>query len=94
MRYEKPITMDLRARMAAGQVDPLSCYSGDNPGGSNVCGVGSNGGEWVGTCIAGLAAGGDPMETLCLSGGTAQFCDAGAGGTEWGDDCTAGPSNV
>ena len=94
MRYEKPIVMDLKARLVAGQVDPLSCYSGDMPGGFNVCGVGTGGDGWAGMCITGYGAAGDPFETLCFAGGTAQFCDAGAGGTEWGDDCTAGPSNV
>ena len=94
MRYTKPIAMDLKGRMVVGQQDPLSCYSGDSPGGFSVCGVGTGGDGWAGMCITGYGAAGDPFETLCFAGGTAQFCDAGAGGIEFGDDCTAGPSNV
>ena len=95
MRYTKPIAMDLNARMVAGQVDPLSCYSGDEPGGYMYCDVGTGGGQFANPCATGHGALGDPGNpVVCLAGGAASWCDAGAGGTEPDDDCTVGPSNV
>jgi hypothetical protein len=93
MRYEKPIVMDLGAgaRFAGGQ-GPLSCLSGDTPGGVNVCDVGTNGGTWSNTCEVGPVPGSNPPPN-CYSGSSPIFCEAGAGGFGGGDICTVGPSD-
>jgi len=94
MRYEKPLVMDLDARTVEGQ-EPLSCYSGDQPGGWEYCGDGAGGSQFANPCITGHAAGGDPgLPVVCLAGPAATYCDAGAAGTGIGDDCTTGPSDA
>jgi hypothetical protein len=96
MRYEKPIVMDLSAAARARGQGPLSCLSGDNPGGLNMCAAGVNPTTCSNTCGVGPAPrSGSGDINFCYTGPSANtICESGGSGYASFDDCTSGPTNV
>ena len=99
MRYEKPVAMELNARVVSGQ-GPLSCFDGVDPGaqgGYDVCYTGTDAEAYFWPdCVFGPGAlVQDPSYQVCVSGGQAQpWCNVGGNGGVMYDTCTAGPSDV
>jgi len=89
MRYQKPVVMDLSAGARATGQDPLSCYSGNTPGGQGACQMGTGGATWSGTCVTGPNAGGAGA-SICVGGLSAFFTCSSGTGPGFDDTCTTG----